>query len=64
VIPIHEGPQYRVGRVSVEGENVFPEKTVMSFLDLETGEIYTDPGDRGKSSGASLGGHVGSRDFQ
>ena len=42
VIPIHEGPQYRVGRVSVEGENVFPEKTVMSFLDLETGEIYDE----------------------
>lgn len=41
-IPVYEGLQYRVGRVAVDGESVFSEEAVMSFLDLESGQVYDE----------------------
>jgi len=41
-VPVVEGPQYRVGDVSVTGAEVFPEEFVRSYFPLAAGEIYDE----------------------
>jgi outer membrane protein insertion porin family len=41
-IPIEEGPQYRVGRIQVEGNSVFSTKEIVARLPLRPGELFND----------------------
>ncbi|OQC42846.1 MAG: Outer membrane protein assembly factor BamA precursor [Deltaproteobacteria bacterium ADurb.Bin058] len=40
VITVHEGPQYKVGEVSVEGDLLFAKEELMKGLALKSGEIF------------------------
>jgi outer membrane protein insertion porin family len=39
-ITVHEGPQYRVGKVDIEGDLLFPKDELMKKLALKPGEIF------------------------
>ena len=41
-VPIKEGPQYRVGTVSVEGNHVFKESEILTRIPLKSGEVFND----------------------
>ncbi len=41
-LPIQEGPQYRVGTVSSEGNKVFTDAEVLSRVPLQAGEVFND----------------------
>src|SRR5262249_46478643 len=38
-VPIAEGPEYRVGKVSVTGNTVFRDQDVLAFVPLRTGDV-------------------------
>ncbi|MBF0528007.1 MAG: outer membrane protein assembly factor BamA [Deltaproteobacteria bacterium] len=38
--PIEEGPQFKVGKVSIEGDLIFPEETVLQKLKITKEEVY------------------------
>jgi outer membrane protein insertion porin family len=41
-VPIDEGPQYRVGTVSVEGNEVYTDAEILTRVPLQSGEIFND----------------------
>jgi len=41
-VPIQEGPQYRVGTVSSEGNKVFTDAEVLARVPLQAGDIFND----------------------
>ena len=40
LIPIEEGPQYRVGTIDVAGDLIKPKKDLISMIQLHTGDIF------------------------
>lgn len=47
-VPVTEGPEYRTGSVTIEGNSVFPTERLMRFVQLGRGDLY-DIGKRNKS---------------
>lgn len=41
-VPIQEGPQYRVGTVSSEGNKVFTDAEILARVPLQAGEVFND----------------------
>ena len=41
-IPVVEGKQYRVGKVSIEGSDLMPEEFIKSYFKLIPGEVYDE----------------------
>ena len=41
-IPIEENEQYRLGDVSVTGNTLYPDATILAVLGLQSGEVYND----------------------
>jgi outer membrane protein insertion porin family len=41
-VPIEEGPQYRVGTVSSEGNKVFNDAEILSRVHLQAGDVFND----------------------
>src|SRR5262249_4448795 len=41
-VPIEEGPQYKVGTVSVEGNKVFSESEILARVPLKPGGVFND----------------------
>lgn len=43
-IHIHEGVQYKVGQVKIQGNELFPENELMAELKMTEGQTFTPPG--------------------
>lgn len=41
IFPITEGPQYRVGAVSIQGAEVFPQEEIRAKIKTQPGDIYS-----------------------
>lgn len=39
VVPVNEGKPFRVGKVTIEGNSIFPEQELMRYIGLKEGEI-------------------------